>query len=774
MQKEGLGLAHSLMATLPQVTDDTQDPNLQVAPEVSDEGMQEEQVPLEWNEDLDEDLQAALKDLVGRFSDEFLYPRRIEVMRCWKARSFWNELQHLAWNWDNNCWDIIGPAGVMANGSNSNSQDSAVYYATNIFQGFGESYIAIMTQSVPGVRFDPVDPDEAADVETARIADSFRRYIQRENDPIALLTKATFLSWTDGRIHGWTRWEMDKRTGKPREMQSVFGSMEVKIPLIYDDQCNYPYLQFAMEYHVSTVRAIVKARAFPDVDYWKKIKGGSSGKGEDTFERTARISVKQGISMQTAGGNDYASLCTVQRTWIRPEAFYDEQVPDDKRDLLIDKFPTGCWVEFANGVYMGSKECKLDDCWVVENIMEGDGANRNAKGTCIVSIQERFNDLINTTQDTFEKMQPASWWDEKLFDVPGMMEQSSEPGMRYGYNHESLQPGDSVSNHFGFEQPAAVDPSQLSYLKELGTEVPEFLTGVSPILFGGGGDGDKSGKALSIQQAAAMGRIGLPFRVLKRFYARMMEQAVRCAAENRNEDISIGIPDEFGQTQKISVRVGDLNGLIRCFPDSDENYPETYTARRAIMMQLFQLAENDPVWHAILTNPKNQSMIKRLIGLQDLEIPDADSWSKQMAEINDLLLTGPQMVTPPPQTVPNPMVPNVMEQVQPPPHPASTVEIDIDYDNHTAELMTVTIFLNSAKGLQLKQTNAEGIANVRQHGLEHKQAIAAMMPPPMPAPAPTSKPGAGPKGEVPPAKAASPQNTENSTAQTHVGVHGAV
>lgn len=711
----------------------------------------------EWNESLPDNLQDALKKLAQTVCDEFRYPRRLQVMMAWKARCFWREMQHLNWNWENEAWECIGGVGKTGNGTKSLNNESAVYYSTNLFQGFGESYIAILTQQTPSLRFEPEDPDDAADIQTASKADSLKRLIQHENDPIQLMTKAAYYSWTDGLIAAWTRWADDKRTGKPRETQSCYGAMEVKVPVIADCQDEFVYLQFSNEYHLSQVRAKVRARGFEE-GYWKKIKGGSNGNGQDIYERTARISAKQGISMQSAGGDAYSALVTTQRTWFRPEAFMSEGIEEDDREDLLAIFPGGAYVEFDNGVYTGSLEANMDDEWTVEQIMEGDGQFRNAKGTCLISVQERANDIINATQDIYEKTLPASHWDDKMFDINGMKEQRSMPGARYGLNISELQPGDTIAAHVFFEPAAAVSPDMLQYLKELMTDIPEFLTGISAILFGADSGGDKSGKALSIQQSAAMGRIGLPWRVMKRFYAKMMEQAIRCASRNRKDDYKIGVPDSKGRVETIEARIEDMLGSVRCYPDSDENYPESWIAKSNRYMQLLQEGNVDPVMKKIMSAPKNQELGKKLIGLTDFEIPDADSWTKQMMEIDELIHAQPQMQQPPPQHVPNPMMPTVMETVQPPPVQVSSVPIDPDYDNHAAEFETVQDWINSDKGQELKakaQTDPQaqaGFQNLRLHGLAHKQAMqaamAAAMPPPPPPP--MHKGGMPPHAGAPP------------------------
>ena len=697
-----------------------------------------------WNEDMPKELQDCVVKL-GRFvCDEFKYPRRLEVMSAWRCRSYWREMQHLSWNWEGDCWDVLGPAGYDHSSASSN-RDSAVLYTTNIFQEFGKAFIAVITRAVPGIRFEPEDVNEAADLDTAEAAEDLKKLVQHENDPIQLMTRAAYYGYTDGRVHGWTRWEVDKRTGKPRETQSMYGSMEVKVPVIYECMEEYPYLQFSYEYHLSTVRDKVKKRKFTDPDYWKKIKGGSSGNGQDIYERTARISVKQGISMKSAGGDAYSHLVTTQRTWFRPSIFLEDDVEEKYQQRLQSLFPNGLYLEVDNGTYTGCRDANMDDEWAVENIMEGDGSFRNAEGTCLVSVQERTNDIINMTQDMYEKGQPAGHFNEKIWDIDKMNKQGSMPAAKYGVNMSDaeLPPGTNLASQAFFEPAATVSADQLEYLKELMTDIPERLTGISAILWGSDTSGDKSGKALSIQQAAAMGLIGQPFKVLRRLYARMMEQAVRCAARNRKDDFAMGIPDMNGQVETVQVRIEQLSGKVRCYPIADENYPDDFISKRNMYMQLLQEAAADPVMKAILAAPENQMFAKRVLGLEELTIPDAQSWAKQMVEINFMLQMPPKPAQlQPPQEVPNPAAPEIIETIQPPPiPPRSSLPIDADYDNHAAELLTLTIWVNSPKGQKAKKSDPVGFQNVRLHGLEHKtelmKAMAAQAPPPAPA---TSQP----------------------------------
>lgn len=169
-----------------------------------------------------------------------------------------------------------------------------------------------------------------------------------------------------------------------------------------------------------------------------------------------------------------------------------------------------------------------------------------------------------------------------------------------------------------------------------------------------------------------------------------------------------------------------------------------------------QLAATDPVLHQTLALPKNQEFAKKVLGL-DVEIAGADSWNKQMVEINLLLAEPPQIVQPPPLRVPNPLMPEQIEEIPQGPQLQASIPIDPDWDDNAAEYITVKIWVNGKDGQKAKQENAPGFKNVQLHGDLHKQELAKQMQAQQPPPAPPQPPapsihfhaGGAPKAEAP-------------------------
>lgn len=660
-------------------------PNLGAPPEAQ----QDPQFPYGQNgENLPVELQDALKQLCTGAMEEDRYSRRMEIQESRRARYYWRGMQHLSWNWKSEGWEIMGPGGASI-GSYAQAEDSAVLYVTNIYQAFGLSIQAVLTQNIPQVRFEPQKATDPADIDTASAANDLRKIIEHQNDVVMLQTQMSYYAWTDGRVGAYTCWEMDKRTNTERETISMSGALEVKVPITTERLEDFVYLMHSDEYHVSVIREEVSTLGFAP-EYELKIVGGAHGSGEDVYERTARISTKQGVSLLTQSGDTLSHLVTRQNTWLRKAAFQQCQDKDRKQQLQT-AFPDGVRVRHDNGIYTGSWAEKMDDHWTVMHALPGDGQYRNAIGFSLLSVQERFNDIINITQDTYEKGLPAAWVSDEAVDSDGVVRQVSKPAARYPF---PKKPNEAVADSFFFEPAASVSGDMLKYAEDLMGPIAQFLTGAFPALMGNPESKNDTASGYAMQRDQAMGRIGIIWRAIKRFWARIMEQAIRCGAEHRTEDVSMGIPDEDGEIQTTTVRLEDMQGNVYCYPDVDENFPSSPSQKTARFMQLLPMAAQSPQLAAMIFSPDNVAEAQDLVGLEDFQVPGADSERKQLTEIAVMLKTG-----------------------QPLP-------IDPIFDDNAAEFEAGKRWVNSADGQKAKAANPAGFMAVRTHLMMHQQVLA--------------------------------------------------
>lgn len=475
----------------------------------------------------------------------------------------------------------------------------------------------------------------------------------------------------------------------------MVGALELKTPPWANEMHEYPFLQWNMEVHQARLRA-----AYPHAAC--KI-GAPIASGESAqYERLARLEQSQGGPL-TTGGDFNPNLITFQRTWLRPWSFY--QLDDTAlRNELLAIFPDGCYVAFAGDVYCEARNENMDDHWRVLHAMPGDGSSgRPALGDALISVQERFNTLSNLQIETYEYGIPPIYADSEVLDFDALQTQTAEPGAHYP---AKAKPGQPLAA--GFFQPAAarVPPDLAQHAAELMGPVAQFLTGAFPALFGGAMTNNTTASGYAMARDQAMGRIGLVWRRMKFFHADVMLAAVDCFRKNRSSDVEVTLLGTGAAFESQWIRLADLKGSLFSYPETEEQYPTMWSEQRAVLMQL--MANPDPRLQAVLGDPSNLGLLKRLIGLDELVIPDDESRTKQYREIVQLLAEHPIMKSDA-ATGGEETLPSIMP--------------DEFADNHAVELDACKRWFSSDAGQVAKIASPAGYANVRAHAQMHSKFL---------------------------------------------------
>jgi hypothetical protein len=104
-------------------------------------------------EDERPDLVNALRELVRQYRMEGVAARRHEIRRIRQARLFWQGMQYNWWNESDMNWHL--PYEHRA-GNDQSLEDMPRYqFVTNFYQGFGLSFVAVLSQDVPSELTDP-------------------------------------------------------------------------------------------------------------------------------------------------------------------------------------------------------------------------------------------------------------------------------------------------------------------------------------------------------------------------------------------------------------------------------------------------------------------------------------------------------------------------------------------------------------------------------------------------------------------------------------------
>jgi len=488
--------------------------------------------------------------------------------------------------------------------------------------------------------------------------------------------------------------ETKVRVPNGQEVVTIVGGLELKTPPWANEMHEYPYLQWNMEVHLARLRA-----AYPHAA--DKI-GPPVASGAQEYERLARLAQSQGGPL-TEGGDFNINLITFQRTWLRPWAFF---ALDDKdlRDQLLKLFPDGAYVAFAGGVYCESRNESMDDHWRVLHALPGDGSSgRPALGDALISVQERFNTLSNLQMETYEYGIPPIYADSEVLDFDSLQNQTAEPGSHYPAR---AKPGQSLAAGFFQPAPAEIPPDLAEHAADLMGPIAQFLTGAFPALFGGVMSNNDTASGYAMARDQAMGRIGLVWRRMKFFHADVMMLAVDCFRKNRPTDVEVTLLGAGAAFESQWIRLADLKGNLFSYPETDEQYPTLWSQQRAVLMQL--LGNPDPQMQAVLAHPENMALVKRLIGLEDLVIPDEESRAKQYREIAQLVAELP-VIRRDDGTGIELMLPSIIP--------------DEFADNHAAELEICMRWFSSDAGQVAKIEAPAGYANVKAHAMFHRDYL---------------------------------------------------
>jgi hypothetical protein len=714
-----------------------------------------------------EEKRNCIKGLCSKVAQRDLVSRRLEVRDAWKARYFYRGNQHLLPG-PKGTW--ITPSMVQAGGQNYNDHSDE----TNIYLGFGDILVAALTASLPSVRFEPDDPTNAADISASENSDKARLLIERNNDMLTILADMDRYLYTDGRCCLEARHILDGQrfgysnpgvteaqeeidylpaagekeadesedigpgTGTPRgsEIVCAYGVLETKVAIQSNCLAETPYLQHSKEWDISRLKT-----EYPD--YADEIKAGVTPTAESEYERLARTSIMMGMRPSSMTSDSMTFNATKQRTWMRPE-FFTEESEDEMRDWLYQTFPKGLMAVMCGPALCEQRNEAMDDHWTLVHARSGDGAHRPALGSPVIPIQEKVNDVVDLMHESFMHLIPRVWLDPSI-DANALNDAERKPGQYLKAPKSSTR---EISQNFFVEPQVEIAQGMMAYLEWLFGPGPQFLSGGSPALFGGDTGGNDTLGGITIQRDQALGRIGLTWRNIRAGYASVIRQAVQLAAAYREETMTGSVPGQGKQVQKLAIDPNDLKGNIRCYPDQDDNFPESWVAKRAIWNNVIQMAEKNPVLAKILSTARNMMLAKDNAGLPEMVIPGADSSEKQLGEITILLQSGPE---------PNPKVQEMTEQIEgaaqqaqaqgipiPPeaaqaaqqqlqqiPQVVSTVKIG-KFDDHASEMNEIETWARSPEGIRESVANPQGFQNVETHYDEHAAALKAQQAPPPP------------------------------------------
>lgn len=491
---------------------------------------------------------------------------------------------------------------------------------------------------------------------------------------------------------------------KTREIIEIWGPLNVRFPINVLDQKSAGYLILEMELHYALVRSL-----YPD-----KRKDINPDGPLDEYEAYARRDVNN--------PNEHnRNLGTLRRVWFRPWMF--EELEDELRDRLTEKFPSGAYCVFWNDVYLESHDEGMDDHWTVTENPLSRMIHASPLGKQLLDIQDLTTMVVNLTAQTIEHGVPQTFADPKHLDFDAYGKQRVRPGDVYPL--KSLPSGGGADQVFHTVKTATLSNEVDEFINRL-DQYGQFVSGDFPSIFGGQQQGgSKTLGEYESSRAAAMQRLNLIWKMVTSWYAKMEGKTVKSYADSlRSEE-----RDDFSVSKngasylKTWVKVDDLKGRVgEVVPESSEQFPTSWPQKVARFFELLQY--NNPTIMAMLFTPANASFIKNIIGIDDLNMPGEDQRDKQLEEIFELLKGQPIPGAVVLDEMGNPILdPNTGMPAVGPEQPSIPIEPDVD--EPVVHIEVTKAFLVSDYGRAIKLINPAGYANVvahlRMHGMMMQQ-----------------------------------------------------
>ena len=460
---------------------------------------------------------------------------------------------------------------------------------------------------------------------------------------------------------------------KSRTCIEVFSPLFVYFPFYAKTQQECPYIRFRFEQHYSALKNI----------YPKLKKRGFTASTDNAEERGIYI----GLNNQ--------NLATVDCWWIRPWAYDVIDGKDTEIKKLKELYPDGVYAIYIDDELVEINNESLDSHWAISNNPLDTYLHSDPLGKSLAPIQELKNEIVDLQIETFEHAIPETFARPDVLDFKKYAKSRAQPGMIF-----PTLPADmdgSIGSAFHTIKPATLSEEADLMMRRL-DEKAQFVSSAFPSIYGGPAtSGSKTAREYTESRAMALQRLSLPWNVLKFWWADVMSKAVPHfihAVKETGEDEKIVQRNETGFVNTW-IRQSDLMGNIgKVEADADENLPMTPAQLKDVLMGLFTL-KDDYITDA-LVHPNNTPLITKALGAPDFYVPGSDERAKQYGEFAQLL---------------------------------AGIQVEVkEYEKHEIEAEVCRAFISSPTGQMLKKSNAEGIAMIEEHMMQH---VSAMKPPEM-------------------------------------------
>jgi len=563
--------------------------------------------------------------------------RRFSVLQVWEERHMDRGYQYLEAA-QNGGWSIVG-ASATKNKNGLAENDDANLYATNQYSAQGDISTSALCRGQIKVNFTPGKSKLPIDVACADESNKYKHLWYEANNSMRLQRDVAGLAWTDCRGILWTRTVADKRFGlnddesiRQREVTSLHGILETKLPMMVDcrEQCSYAQIFEEMDY------AIARA-TYP----WMgdKIKPSWGTAGELEFERIARINTRIGIVGKYITGTSGIREATMGYMWFRPGMYFDDKIQASQREWLLKEFPDGIFCILAGKEFVCAWNESMDDHLSLGMFTRGFGQNRRALGSSDIPIQKRINIWADLWDKFVRTAIPVAVLDDQAFNAEAYAKLENTPSR---FIPVAVPEGRLMSDLVAQTPAPAPIQGMMEMFQWYVGPLLQGIDGCTPALFGAGEGQDNTVGATQIRLQQALERLGTAWIVTNWMFAEAVGQAAVCCGQNGQGEIS-GNAEGYGD---VTVNPENLKGNAKCRPETINTIPESGAQREAKVLQVLDMAMQNQEVAAVVARPSNTREIVKALQLDDVITVDEANWEDGALEDIERLLDSEPALNP--------------------------------------------------------------------------------------------------------------------------------
>jgi len=332
--------------------------------------------------------------------------------------------------------------------------------------------------------------------------------------------------------------------------------------------------------------------------------------------------------------------------WFTPDsiAALDKKNESDELMSIVtnDGREAGCKALVLGETIIDIGYADVKKSWTWCGAAKDLGANPPAPVSVAMPFQDSINDRINSNEEFFDRAgQPPILFSRTMIGE-GLNGKFLPAGSLVGLD-DNAEVGLDLKKAF-FQPEFHQAEGQREWIDAQLLKC-QLLCGIPPQTWGGSDPNVKTKGGQEQALKTAKNTQQQYWNQIRGEWAEAANLSVDCFADNAQDDeYRVAKGDDAPDFQNEPIRLADLAGEADARPLAQEDYPIDYDQQRAIFQQLLGMEsgrEPNPLVEEMLNTYENRRIALRYLAPADMQLPETAAHNKVLADIQQLLQSGP-------------------------------------------------------------------------------------------------------------------------------------